>query len=241
MGKFVNLDKLDVSYETYPFSHVVIDNFMNEDKIEETLHHINSMSDNDAADKFLNPDSPNEYHKFGFCGNLPPFLDEIFAEFASSEFVEKLEVLTGIDNLIKEQTDLRGAGIHRIHKGGYLQLHTDFNSYTANGVKMDRRINLLLYLNPDWKEEYRGELCLCDSETRKCVKKVLPLLNKCVIFNTTNNSIHGHPIPLSTPDDVCRQSIAMYYYTKNTTGDTDFEGDKIHSTLWHWDIDVDAS
>ena len=132
------------------------------------------MSDDDAATKFLNPDNPYEYNKFGFRGNLPSFLNRIFAEFASSEFVEKLETLTGIDDLIKEQSDLRGAGIHRIRKGGYLQLHTDFNTYTDDGVIMDRRINLLLYLNPDWKEEYRGELCMCDSETRKCVKNANP-------------------------------------------------------------------
>jgi Rps23 Pro-64 3,4-dihydroxylase Tpa1-like proline 4-hydroxylase len=240
-SEFVNLDKLDVNYETYPFPHVIIDNFFNEDKIEETLQHINSMSDDDAATKFLNPNNPYEYNKFGFRGNLPSFLNRIFAEFASSEFVEKLETLTGIDDLIKEQSDLRGAGIHRIRKGGYLQLHTDCNTYTDDGVIMDRRINLFLYLNPDWKEEYRGELCMCDSETRKCVKKVLPVLNRCVIFSTTNKSIHGHPVPLATPEGVCRQSIAMYYYTKNTqSGDTDFEGDHHHTTLWHSDIDVDA-
>ena len=133
---------------------------------------------------------------------------------------------------------LKGAGIHRILNNGYLQFHTDFNTYYKNNVKrdkkihLDRRINLLLYMNPEWKDEYNGHLMLCDKDKKQCVKKILPILNRCVIFNTTNRSIHGHPKPLNVPPGIERNSIAIYYYTKNDRDGVDFEGDKPHSTIW---------
>jgi hypothetical protein len=73
-----------------------------------------------------------------------------------------------------------------------------------------------------------------------CAKKIEPILNRCVIFNTTSSSIHGHPEPLNVPDDVLRQSIAVYYYTENTQGDKDidFEGCPPRGTTWYPNIDV---
>ena len=104
--------------------------------------------------------------------------------------------------------------------------------------KLDRRINLLIYMNPEWKEEYKGALCLCDKNKNTCVKKILPTLNRCVIFNTSNKSIHGHPEKLNTPDNMSRQSITVYYYTKNKNIKVDFEGDEEHSTIWYPNIKV---
>ena len=139
-----------------------------------------------------------------------------------------MEKLTGIDNLIAGEI-LRGTSIHRINNGGYLGLHTDFNSYQMEGLgKLDRRINLLIYMNKDWKLEYGGQFDLCDLENKKCIKRINPNFNRCAIFNTSNKSIHGHPEPLNLPEGMRRQSIAIYYYTKNTNGDQDFEGHKPH-------------
>jgi len=93
-------------------------------------------------------------------------------------------------------------------------------------------------MNPEWKEEYNGSLCLCDKEKNVCVKKILPILNRCVIFNTTNKSIHGHPEKLNTPENIRRQSISVYYYTKNRNNEFDFEGDTEHNTIWYKNIQV---
>ena len=60
--------------------------------------------------------------------------------------------------------------------------------------------------------------------------KISPLLNRCVIFNTTKTSLHGHPEPLNVPDNICRESIAIYYYTKNINN-IDFVGDKERPTM----------
>jgi Rps23 Pro-64 3,4-dihydroxylase Tpa1-like proline 4-hydroxylase len=234
---FINEDNLiNVSYEKYPFPHTIIDNFLKNDVLDNILLNINNLNDEDADSKFIDPSSPNEYNKYAFSSNYGDYLKKIFIELNSTEFIKYLEKVTGIENIITNDIALRGAGIHRIKNGGYLQLHTDFNSYYNHYGKLDRRINLLIYMNPEWKEEYKGELCICDKETNICVKKILPILNRCVIFNTSNKSIHGHPEKLNTPENIRRQSIAVYYYTKNTNNQYDFEGDTEHSTIWYPNI-----
>ena len=114
-------------------------------------------------------------------------------------------------------------------------MHTDFNTYdNPTHGKLDRRINLLLYMNKDWKSEYKGDLLMYHPDDISQVKSIEPIFNRCVIFNTTNKSIHGHPFPLCVDkEDLYRKSIAIYYYTKNENGNVDFEGDSAHSTIWH--------
>jgi len=238
--KFIDVSKLqNVIYEDYPFPHTIIDNFFKNDVLSDILFNINNLSDEQANSAFVNPYCTLEYNKYAFNNNYGDYLKNVFIELNSPEFIKYLEEITGIKNIITNDIELQGAGIHRIKKGGYLELHTDFNTYhNSKYGKLDRRINLLIYMNPLWKKEYNGALCICDKKNETCVKKILPILNKCVIFNTSNKSIHGHPEILNTPADICRQSIAVYYYTKNENNDVDFEGDREHSTIWYPNIKV---
>ncbi len=232
--KFVNEDNIKNSkYEEYPFPYTVIDNFFNEEEVSNILYNLNNLKDIDAQCQFVNPYNPYEYNKFAWDKNYGEYLEGIFRELNSPEFIKYLEDLTGIKGIITNDIGLRGAGIHRIKSGGHLQLHTDFNSYHNEYGKLDRRINLLVYMNPWWRDEYNGSLCLLDKDKQICVKKISPILNRCVIFNTSNKSVHGHPELLNTPEHIYRQSIAVYYYTKNTNGLCDFEGDQEHSTIWY--------
>jgi Rps23 Pro-64 3,4-dihydroxylase Tpa1-like proline 4-hydroxylase len=238
--EFINENVLDgVTYENYPFPHVVIDNFLQNDKLDELVVNINNLKDKDADSKFINPKSIFEFNKFAYNKNHCDQLKELFIELNSEPFIKHLEKLTGINELITNDINLFGAGVHRIKHEGFLQLHTDFNSYQHEVYgKLDRRINLLIYMNPIWKEEYKGLLCLCDKTQNICVKKILPILNRCVIFNTSKESIHGHPEKLKVPKNIYRNSIAVYYYTKNNNGILDFEGDPKHSTVWYPKIKV---
>lgn len=213
--------------ETYPFNHIVIDNFLKPESLDALLQEVRALSSNDA---YYNVTAKNalEYNKFAFNTNMGPTISALFAELVSEQFVESIEKLTNIQNIIKNDISLKGAGVHRIHKDGYLAIHTDFNTYNhpVHG-KLDRRINILIYLNPDWQESYKGHLWLCNNT--EPVKKILPILNRCVIFNTTNNSFHGHPERLTVPNDTTfRESIACYYYTKNVNDPLDFEGRPQH-------------
>jgi len=119
--------------------------------------------------------------------------------------------LTGINNLQKDD-HLEGGGIHQSTKGGYLNIHADFTVHPHHR-HWQRRINLLVYLNKDWEEDWGGKLELWDKEMKGCVEKILPGFNRCVIFNTDPDSYHGHPEPMTCPEDRFRRSIALYYYT----------------------------
>ena len=92
-----------------------------------------------------------------------------------------------------------------------MKVHVDFNKHKK--MHLDRRLNLLIYLNKDWQEEYGGHFELWNQEMTGCEKKVLPIFNRCVIFNTSDFSYHGHPNPLDCPEDRTRKSLALYYYS----------------------------
>ena len=103
-----------------------------------------------------------------------------------------------------------GGGAHKIRTGGKLSLHVDFNIHSE--TKRFRVLNLLLYLNPQWEEEWEGALELWDLDNKKLSDKIYPIFNRAVIFTLSDKSVHGHPVPLKTPEGIERYSLALYYY-----------------------------
>jgi Rps23 Pro-64 3,4-dihydroxylase Tpa1-like proline 4-hydroxylase len=208
--------------EMYPFQHIVIDNFLKEEYLERILGEVNVLSPENAYYK-ITEKNDLEYNKFAFNTDVGPTVSALFRELVSESFIASIERLTNIKDILPNDLSLKGAGVHKIKRDGYLAVHTDFNTYSHPYYgKLDRRINILIYLNPSWKESYKGHLWLCNSS--EPVKKILPILNRCVIFTTTSNSFHGHPERLLAPEGTFRTSIACYYYTKNTNEPYDFEG-----------------
>jgi Rps23 Pro-64 3,4-dihydroxylase Tpa1-like proline 4-hydroxylase len=108
-----------------------------------------------------------------------------------------------------------------------LRVHADFRRHIT--YNLQRRLNLLLYMNEDWTQEYGGHLELWDPQMTACVRRILPVANRCVIFNTSARSFHGHPRPLTCPEGRLRQSIALYYYTADPAREAD---DSHHATNW---------
>jgi len=103
--------------------------------------------------------------------------------------------------------------------------------------QLDRRLNMIVYLNQHWQEEYGGHLELWNRDMTRCEAKVLPVWNRTVVFNTTDFSYHGHPAPLCCPDSTTRKSISLYYYSngrpaaeRSAPHDTIFK--KIHESEW---------
>ena len=115
----------------------------------------------------------------------------------SKEFLKRLEHITGIRSLIADH-DLGSGGVHRSTRGGFLNIHADF---TVHPYQHDwhRRINVLIYLNEKWDDNWGGQLELWDKKMKNCVTKISPIFNRCVIFNTDYNSFHGHPEPMTCP------------------------------------------
>lgn len=127
----------------------------------------------------------------------------------SPEFIAELEALTGYKGLMADP-QLVGGGLHHIPPQGFLKVHTDFNWHA--GLKAVRVLNLLLYLNKDWRQN--GDLLLCEDRDEGLVptRQIAPVFNRCVIFDTTDTAWHGHPAPLT--GGVPRKSIALYYYQR---------------------------
>ena len=237
----INKNSLDIlnnpkKYKQAPYDHIVIDNFFNEEYINELVKYSKKLKLKDSSKVKLPPNKDTQYkYAYDNIDEFPKVIRKIFKSLVSAEFCKKLEEFTGIKNFISNNEKLKGGGFHKITNKGFLNLHTDFNNYQDNLFgSLDRRINLLVYLNPNWKEEYGGHLWICDKNKKTVCKKILPIMNRCVIFSTTNKSIHGHPERLNVPNnDIHRDSIAIYYYTKNKNKEKCFEGDKFHSTIYY--------
>jgi Rps23 Pro-64 3,4-dihydroxylase Tpa1-like proline 4-hydroxylase len=190
-----------------PFPHIAIDNFIRPEVMGEVYAELTS----DAPKAW--DDMNDRYQRKSACSRtrlMGPKTRALIHFLNGQEMIEFLEELTGIEGLVPDPS-LAGGGLHELRDGGYLNVHADFNFQRK--LRLDRRINLLLYFNKDWREEYGGNLELWDTEMKSCVKRYTPEFNRCVIFSTTDKSYHGNPQPVKTPDGRTRRSIAMYYYT----------------------------
>jgi hypothetical protein len=157
---------------------------------------------------------------------MGPVTRSLIYHLNSAPFLSFLEDLTGIEGLIPDPY-LSGGGLHQIPRGGKLGIHVDFNQYKK--LNAYRRINVLVYLNKDWEEDYGGHLELWKDKQGSRKKKLLPIFNRMAIFSTVSNSFHGHPEPLNCPPDKFRRSLALYYYTAGDKGGQRAEG---HSTIF---------
>jgi Rps23 Pro-64 3,4-dihydroxylase Tpa1-like proline 4-hydroxylase len=202
--------------EATPFPHTVIDDFYDPDALERVLGEWPDQGWHCADRSTSIKRSVSDFSKLG------DHAQSVVADLNSNARIKWLEELTGIEGLIPDPY-LMGGGLHHIPRGGFLGIHADFNWHSK--LQAVRKINLLLYLNRDWTPEWGGELQLVDGDG-KTVKRVEPIFNRCVIFNTTSTSFHGHPEPLNCPEDSARKSIALYYYKKEPMPKW------VHSTLY---------
>ena len=138
----------------------------------------------------------------------------LIEELNSNEFIECLEILT--DEKLVSDPKLEGAGLHFVLKGGYLNIHTDFQSHIINKT-WSRRLNLLLYFNKGWTEKNNGNIELWDKDINNKFLSAIPEHNRCLIFCTNSPANHGHPDPCNPPDGDFRKSIALYYYHDDKT------------------------
>ena len=193
-----------------PFPFIIIDDFFSKEFLNDVLNQFPNLAE---QKKTRNYDNKNEV-KFANnqYKNFPNNIKKLFDFLNSDFFLNFLQRITSIQEKLIPDFELNGGGLHEIKKGGLLKIHSDFNKHPS--LDLDRRLNVLIYLNKDWKEEYGGHLEFWDKKMTSCREKVSPIFNKMVIFSTTDNSNHGHPDPLNCPNNMSRKSIATYYYTK---------------------------
>ena len=215
------------AYSTYikakPFPHVVFDNFFDPDIVDRVLAEFPKP----GAIRWQKFDSAEEIKLASAAeASFGPVTRLFMYHLNSYTFLDFIGKVTGIDNLIPDPR-FEGGGLHQIVPGGKLGVHADFNRHRDYGL--DRRLNLLLYLNKDWRQEYGGELQLWDRDMKQCEAKVLPIFNRVMIFGTTDFTYHGHPDPLQCPEGMTRKSLALYYFSNGRPAE-EVTGE--HSTLF---------
>lgn len=212
-----------------PYPHTVIDDFLPQPVADRLVEVFPKPNDRVWLD-WRQRDTIHQPRKQGIghaerLENAHPFIHQMISALNAYPVIRFLEDLTGLDGLIPDP-HLFGGGLQQILPGGKLAIHADFNYLEK--LKLYRRVNLLLYLNKGWDESYGGHLEMWNGSMTQCVKKVLPIFNRCVIFNTGRTSFHGHPHPLQCPPGMTRKALALYYYTSDSLAD-DHEA---HETLW---------
>jgi Rps23 Pro-64 3,4-dihydroxylase Tpa1-like proline 4-hydroxylase len=192
-----------------PYPHIVLENFLNEEMLDKCINEFNELNNTDG---WINYIHYNEKKRgLNKLDLLPAAIKQTIEELNSPRFLQFLGTLTGIKDLQKDD-HLEGGGVHQSGRGGFLNIHADFTVHPHHH-HWQRRINVLVYLNKNWQDEWGGKLELWDKQIKNCEKKVSPVFNRCVIFNTDADSFHGHPEPMTCPEDQFRRSIALYYYT----------------------------
>ena len=193
-----------------PFPNIVFDDFFNNDFLKTVVENFPNLEKINSSEKYINKNevkfANNDYK------NFPNSIKLLFDFMNSSIFLEFLQKITSIEEKLVIDEELNGGGLHQIKTGGMLKIHTDFNRHPT--LALDRRVNILIYLNINWDQTYGGDLELWDEEMKFCGKKILPIFNRMVIFSTNDFSNHGHPEPIKCPDDISRKSIALYYFSE---------------------------
>ena len=195
-----------------PYDHWILDDFFpvdvarrlaNEfpDYNEPNWHWYNNPLENKKA--------KNHWYEF------PQLTYQIFSHLNSTEFIETIREITGIQTLYPD-IGLHGGGWHMHSRGGKLNIHLD---YVINPkLNLQRKLNLIIYLTEDWDTSWGGglELWSHNEETNLPDKREVVIdniFNRAILFDTTQNSWHGLPQPITCPEGTYRKSIAVYYMT----------------------------
>lgn len=225
----INNSKLDVNYFIEPYKHLVIDNFLDKDLVNMCLKNFPSISD-PAWDIANDKDIEIKFRStWNSEFDIPEGIVDAIRIMNGADFLRSISDLFEIKKLIPDPY-FSGGGLNVTKRGGLLGVHVDGNYHDATGL--NRRLNALLYLNPGWKTEWGGEFGVYDQDGVNCLKKIEPLFNRLVVFDTHDKSWHGLPDPVMFPDEIPRRSILLYYYTKEPRPSDQIKIKKPHSALW---------
>jgi hypothetical protein len=204
--------ELNVAFERRePFRHVVFEPFFAPDFLARLLAEFPSFERGNARNEAGELGGKSTVERIRALG---PAYAELDDRIQSPEFLGLISKITGIPDLLYDPHYF-GGGTHENRRGQDLDAHVDFNRHPVTG--WHRRLNLIVYLNPEWDDDWGGSLEL-HSDPRRVdnqVKLVTPLMNRAVIFETTEWSWHGFAriAPPADRPEITRRSIALYFYS----------------------------
>jgi Rps23 Pro-64 3,4-dihydroxylase Tpa1-like proline 4-hydroxylase len=200
------VEKLSTDFAgAQPYKHLVMDNFLKEEVAALLYDHFPSIEKLSKHYKGLN-ENKSEGSNFN---DFHPVFTQVRNDFMSPEFAKWMSQVTGIKEVFITDDKL-GTGLHQGGDGSFLDIHVDFSIHHLKNVY--RRLNMLIYLNKNWKTEYGGSMEMWDASMSKMVKAVPPLFNRCLIFETSDISYHGYS-KITLPPGETRKSFYTYFYT----------------------------
>ena len=212
-----------------PFKHFYIDNFFEENFANALLENFPDLK-SDLWERTNDPEIEVKMRsKWSSEFDIPEHIVDAIRIMNSAPFLEALSKSLEIPKLIPDPY-FTGGGLNVTVSGGLLDVHVDGNYHDATGLH--RRVNAILYLNPGWQEGWGGEFGLYDKKGEKLIKKIAPLHNRFMAFDTNDFSYHGLPDPLNFPEGHARRSIILYYYTKEPRPSSQVNVEMPHSALW---------
>jgi hypothetical protein len=217
------------TYFEAPYKHLVIDGFLSAELAQRCL---DAFPPRDAECwEHSNDEDVEIKSRTAWTSefDIPDHIIDAVRLLNSAHVLSAMGERMGIPKLVPDPY-FSGGGLNVTAHGGLLDVHVDGNYHDATGL--NRRLNALLYLNPGWEKHWGGELGLYDAEGRECVKRIEPLFNRLVVFDTHDFSFHGLPNPINFPQDRPRRSIILYYYTKAERPSHQTVIEAPHSALW---------
>ncbi len=186
-----------------PYPYLVIDNFCDSVKLERMYASIPELK-NKSRDYIF---AHNKFEKSNYR-ELGPEFDELYTDLSSKRMNEFLSYIANEEIFVDPAN--HGGGLHQGRKNSFLDMHLDFNYHPLHKGWF-RNMNLLLYLNKDWKPEYKGHLKLVDLRTGEGKELEVPF-NRMIIQQTRAYTLHGYDMT-NFPEQQYRTSVATYAYS----------------------------
>jgi hypothetical protein len=198
-------DRRDEFAQARPFPHVVVDGLLRPEVATALVAEFAST----RGDWIFYHHVNERKRGFNDVARMGPVSRRVVGDLNGAPFLEVLGTLTAMPTLLADPA-LEGGGLGEMEPGGYVNVHADFLSHPREPT-WTRQLNLLVFLNEGWSDADGGCLELWDREVRAPVQRIVPALNRCVIFATNSAAFHGVPSVSCAPGR-SRKSLALYYF-----------------------------
>jgi len=230
-SKFSNTYELQTVYRAHPcYSLIEIKNFLPIDVTRKLAKELDGIPLENC--KHFTRRGSNMYEHN--CLDDTPIADEVVHAMHSATFINWLQQVTDTVDIIPDP-HLVGAGYSKSFKGDSLKVHTDFN--WNDELRLHRRVNAIVYLNEDWKEEYGGHLEFWDTKNTAMLSKIKPDAGNLLLWSYHNLAYHGYPEPMNCPTNNPRKNLRLFYYVSNAKPD---DKHPPHRSLYWFDKDTNT-